>query len=326
MQDQASSSSRGAAIHPPKDAAAAPSTTDGGAAGATSSSMPKKPKKPHHKDPRSQSPSTQLSRALSYLLRHGAEKEKLAMGADGWVALDDVLLKKSRIKSIDMDPDSGATTKDGKKKRREPNVQDVLDVVNEPGDKQRFQVKGSAEQGWFIRAIQGHTIEAVKELDHTPITLDNLGVLALNQEQQQQQEQEQPPSQPHSMPSTQESPSPQLPPGVEILHGTTQEAWSKIQATGGLSRMKRNHIHLARGRPGVRGVGSGMRATSPLLIHIDIVAALKAGVVFELASNGAVLTAGGGGGSSDGELSLEFVSRVEDRSGKVIWTRDNLKS
>lgn len=242
------------------------------------------------------------------------------MGADGWVALDDVLLKKSRIKSIDMDPDSGATTKDGKKKRREPNIQDVLDVVNESGDKQRFQVKGSAEQGWFIRAIQGHTIEAVKELDHTPITLENLGVLALDTEQQQQQQQ----AQPHSTVNAQDSSSPQLPPGVEILHGTTQEAWSKIQQTGGLSRMKRNHIHLARGRPGVQGVGSGMRATSPLLIHIDIVAALKAGVVFELASNGAVLTAGGGG--SDGVLSLEFVSKVEDRSGKVIWTRDDVKS
>lgn len=33
----------------------------------------------------------QISKALSYLLRHGAEKEKLHIGTDGYVKLDDIL-------------------------------------------------------------------------------------------------------------------------------------------------------------------------------------------------------------------------------------------
>lgn len=43
---------------------------------------------------------------------------------------------------------------------------------------------------------------------------------------------------------------------VEVLHGTTLAAWDAIRSSGGLSRMKRNHIHLAAGRPG-SGIISG---------------------------------------------------------------------
>lgn len=35
------------------------------------------------------------SKALSWLLRHGAKKEGLAVLPDGWVALDDVLKRKN---------------------------------------------------------------------------------------------------------------------------------------------------------------------------------------------------------------------------------------
>ncbi|CAO1636728.1 unnamed protein product [Parajaminaea phylloscopi] len=280
------------------------------------SAGPKKQRAPHHKkDPRSQSPSVQVSRGLSYLLRHGADKEKLSMGSDGYVALDEVL-KKTRIKQIDMEPDNGQFTKDGKKKRREPTVQDVLDLIANPGEKSRFEVKEDATtQKWLIRAIQGHTIQSVTELDHTPITLSNLSVLdyrgaAGDGEKGQQGD----------VAAVEASDEPVLPPGVEILHGTTPAAWDKIKESGGLSKMQRNHIHLARGKPGTPGVGSGSRISSPLLIHIDLIAALRDGVAFDLASNGAVLTAGVDG---QGVLPLKYVTRVEDRQGQAIWQSGN---
>ena len=36
-------------------------------------------------------------------------------------------------------------------------------------------------------------------------------------------------------------------------NGTTRDAWAQIQSSGGLKKMKRNHIHLAKGRPGSDG-------------------------------------------------------------------------
>lgn len=157
-------------------------------------------------------------------------------------------MKRSRVKQIDMEPDNGQFTKDGKKKRKEPKLEDVRRVVEDvaPGEKKRFEMR-EIDGNWFVRAIQGHTIESVKELDHVAVTLQNLDVLALPAAKTDRK----------SATSPQEEGEPRLPPGVEILHGTTEPAWDLIKQSGGLSRMKRNHIHLARARPGVEGVGSG---------------------------------------------------------------------
>lgn len=66
---------------------------------------------------------------------------------------------------------------------------------------------------------------------------------------------------------------------------------------------------------------TGMRPTSPLLIHVDMISALQDGISFQLASNGAVLTAGEEG---KGILPLKYVSKVEERkSGEVIWRRED---
>lgn len=224
---------------------AATTSTAPSSSSSSSSSTSKKSKPPHRKDPRSQSPLTQLSRALSYLLRHGAEKEKLPIRPDGFVPVS-ACLKHSRVKQIDMEPDNGMMTKDGKKKRRVAGLEDVRVCVEDvkEGEKRRFEMREEESGEWFVRAIQGHTLQAVVDLDHVPVTLDNLGVLALK------------PSGSDS--NGEESLAPgSLPPNVEILHGTTSDAWELIKTSGGLSRMKRNHIHLARGRPGVESVGSG---------------------------------------------------------------------
>lgn len=60
-----------------------------------------------------------------------------------------------------------------------------------------------------------------------------------------------------------------------------------------------------------------MRASSPIIIHIDVVGALKAGYAFSIASNGAVLSPGKG---PEGLLPLDFFSKVEEtKTGNVIW-------
>lgn len=89
----------------------------------------------------------QLSKALSYLLRHGAAKEGLQM-TEGFVFVDD-LLKLRQFQRYSED--------------------DVRTVVAD-NDKQRFALRDDpATNRLQIKANQGHTIE-VDDLELNPIT------------------------------------------------------------------------------------------------------------------------------------------------------------
>ncbi|CAE6457791.1 unnamed protein product [Rhizoctonia solani] len=90
------------------------------------------------------------------------------------------------------------------------------------------------------------------------------------------------------------------------VHGTNLKAWQSIREQG-LSRMSRNHIHLANGRPGVSGVISGMRSSSQILIFIDVAAAMAGGISFHLSANGVILTAG----DSNGIIPPVYFSSIE---------------
>lgn len=113
----------------------------------------KKDKKPHARDPRSQSPEVQLSRALAYICRHGAEKEGLTVRPDGYLPLEAVLAR-PRVRNIKMRPEE-------KNKKSPPGQEDVRAVV-ESNDKKRFEVTQEQEgAAWLIRAVQGHSIKEV---------------------------------------------------------------------------------------------------------------------------------------------------------------------
>ncbi|KAI0272710.1 KptA family-domain-containing protein [Gloeopeniophorella convolvens] len=126
---------------------------------------------------------------------------------------------------------------------------------------------------WWIRANQGHSMKAVK-LDLKPLL------------------------------SASDIPM--------AVHGTNIKAWESI-AKQGLSKMKRNHIHIAQGVPG-DGVISGMRVSAQVLIYIDVQKALDAGILFFLSENGVVLTEG----DERGFLSPDFFIRVENRNGGPV--------
>jgi 2'-phosphotransferase len=72
------------------------------------------------------------------------------------------------------------------------------------------------------------------------------------------------------------------------VHGTSLDAWESIRVTG-LRCGRRNHIHIA-----TTGCTSGYKigGAGTVLIHIDVVTAMAAGIVFYLAPNGVVLTRG----------------------------------
>lgn len=94
------------------------------------------------------------------------------------------------------------------------------------------------------------------------------------------------------------------------VHGTTIQAWHLIKRNG-LSRMSRQHIHMATGVPGDKQVISGMRTTSQIIIYIDMSKAIHNGIPFYMSSNGVIL--------SPGPIPVTYFGSVVDRkTGRSI--------
>ncbi|KAF9371101.1 hypothetical protein BGX21_005264, partial [Mortierella sp. AD011] len=96
-----------------------------------------------NRGPRNDSPAVRLSKALSWLLRHNAESQGIAIRPDGYVKIQDVL---------------------GHPKFKNYTLDDIVQAV-ETSDKKRFQIldDGSGNKE-YIRAVQGHSITKVAEL------------------------------------------------------------------------------------------------------------------------------------------------------------------
>lgn len=75
-----------------------------------------------------------------------------------------------------------------------------------------------------------------------------------------------------------------------VLHGTYFSSWQKIKASGGLKRINRTHIHMARGLFGQ--VKSGVRKDTEVIIYIDLQSAMNDGLKFYKSSNDVVLCTG----------------------------------
>ncbi|XP_056383247.1 tRNA 2'-phosphotransferase 1 isoform X2 [Hyla sarda] len=98
---------------------------------------------------RNQDPDVQLSKLLSYALRHGANELGLPMGPDGFVPVS-FLLSLHQFRSFSQS--------------------DIERVVS-CNDKQRFTIRTSEHEGILeIRANQGHSIKVEVEL--TPLGAD----------------------------------------------------------------------------------------------------------------------------------------------------------
>jgi len=159
---------------------------------------------------------------------------------------------------------------------------ETLQQITRDDNKQRFALE-RIDGEWYIRANQGHTIKG--------IVPDQL-LTRLNCET--------------------------IPP--VCVHGTTFEAWETIKKMG-LCRMARNHIHFAQGLPGTSGVISGMRASSQVLIYLDVQEAMDLGCEFFMSQNGVILSPGLG---SEGIIPPSCFSKVtagiSDR--QLEWDKD----
>ncbi|KAF9485594.1 hypothetical protein BDN70DRAFT_871264 [Pholiota conissans] len=244
------------------------------------------------------SPDVRVSKTLSWLLRHGAQGEGLAMRSDGYVKVVDLLNHpKLHAQGLDLERIKDIVRADSKQR---------YDLILESAAGVKLEVFGAravtppSQAGpsvsvpsettttttvkdgiWWIKARQGHSIKTVK-LELRPI-------LSVSD----------------------------IPTGMAV-HGTNPEAWKSIAKTG-LSKMKRNHIHLAQNVAG-SGVISGMRTSSKVLIYVDVQKAIDAGIKFWFSENGVVLTEG----DEKGFLLTRFFEKVVDSNESEItgWMKE----
>ncbi|KAJ3125804.1 tRNA 2'-phosphotransferase 1 [Nowakowskiella sp. JEL0407] len=88
-------------------------------------------------------PLVRCSKTLSYILRHGAEKEGVNITTDGFVEVDE-LLRHPKLKDVSFE---------------------VIKEVVDTNDKKRFLMEEKEVDGrsvWMIRANQGHSLENVE--------------------------------------------------------------------------------------------------------------------------------------------------------------------
>ncbi|VEN42441.1 unnamed protein product [Callosobruchus maculatus] len=90
-----------------------------------------------------------LSKTLSWLLRHGAVKERLTIGADGYIRVADLLNHRSLKGKCSID--------------------DIKKIV-ETNDKQRFSLRCDENNELEICANQGHSLQCITEIAVIPLT------------------------------------------------------------------------------------------------------------------------------------------------------------
>ncbi|KAB8253659.1 KptA family-domain-containing protein [Aspergillus pseudonomiae] len=269
-----------------------------------------------------------VSKALSLLLRHAAEKEGLKLDAQGYANVADVLAWR-KLKSLKVTfPEIVAAVATSDKKRfallhvpsaeaqaqqstsTEAATEDGIPTTSAGQDSATETALAVSESDpdpahFLIRATQGHSIKSVDAASF-------LEKLSLDDEAK--------------LPDT-------------VVHGTFHAAWPAILASGGLRSMGRNQVHFATG-PSVQSaleqgaqrtkevtgdhgekVISGMRRDAQLLIYIDLRKALAAGCPFWRSENGVILSEGMAVEGGKGVVPVEFFDVVVERKhglGK-IW-------
>ncbi|KAI9708314.1 MAG: hypothetical protein M1820_004018 [Bogoriella megaspora] len=284
----------------------------------------------------------QVSKKISWLLRHGAVQEGLKLGEGGYVNVADALNTRA-LKSLHVTFDELQSVVASNDKQRfslipAPTLSQPSNTII-PTDNSATQTTDpttptispqndlsvplpSSPSDYLIRANQGHSLNVSTTGLLTPITASNLPALC--------------------------------------IHGTTHSAWLLILDSGGLKPMGRTHIHFASGLPkglkpledeaedqnqnaatsengtlgqtnqnqgekesangGEVGVISGMRASSSILIYVDVERAIREGIEFFVSENGVLLSAGE---KDSGLVPLRVFWKVEERKeGLGVLVRD----
>ena len=166
---------------------------------------------------------------------------------------------------------------------RQDLIIDLYCSHTDTNDKKRFELvlidEADESKGWKIRAVQGHSMDFIKEESIYDLITD-----------------------PNEFPT--------------VVHGTDSKAWMNFIRFSGLKKMGRTHIHFAKGFHADSHVISGMRTTSDVIIQVDVSAAMADGYKFFKSKNDVILCAGKG---PDGQLPPTYFSKIFFRDMKIDY-------
>ena len=273
-------------------------------------------------------PDVQLSKSLSWVLRHSAPSLGLKLSSDGFVPVEHILtLNHARFRK-----GNGQT---------KYSVEDVIRVV-ENNDKKRFRLEYKDNDD--ICTKRNNTANASKlssSLDQNTTSINNTAIVkGEDDETHNNKVLCIRANQGHSLKGLktdqllQQLTCEELSnPNLSIIHGTTHKAWRDHIKHKGLNRMKRNHIHFATGLPPPKDPSSssakkyndaqpisGIRASSEIYIYINGSKCATDGIKVYKSDNGVILTAGV---NEDGTLPLTYVEKVVNATtGSVLWKQN----
>ncbi|KAI5454162.1 tRNA 2'-phosphotransferase [Naganishia albida] len=270
------------------------------------------------------------SKTLSYLLRHGAEKQGLPMRQDGFVRVVDIL-DEPNLKALSFPHLHHLVETNNKKRFVLFYGYDPSPVRPERKKKQQGQTKKALKQqqeALNAAPSAGINAESVAELPLIPV--DPPVIPAYDAEDVTQQTK--PKTSPRSPTLGSNASEPEwfiraaqghsiqtvttdlleaitaadyegLSKVGEMVHGTKAELWDAIREQG-LSRGTRQHIHLAKARSGA----TRPRANSSLYIYLSLpnLLAQKPPIPVFLSSNSVVLSPG----NAQGVIPKELFSKV----------------
>ena len=237
------------------------------------------------------SPDVQLSKSLSWVLRHAASSLGLKLSSDGYIPLHNILiLNHPRF------------CKGGKDSQPKYTVEDVVRVV-ENNDKQRFRLEYK-EKVLCIRANQGHSLkvkaeELLTSLTYEELSHPNLSIIhgttlkAWGDHIQ------------HKGLSRMKRNH------IHFATGLPQPPESSTSNATKSIQNKQENEHKQNTRP-----ISGMRSTSQIYIYINGSKCGNDGIKFYKSDNGVILTAGI---NEEGMLPLAYFDKVVDAAtGNII--------
>jgi len=221
-----------------------------------------------------------LSKALSWVLRHGAPSIGLNISTDGYIPIAAILLSDTRGLKKFTEDDVRKVVASNDKQRFSLSERQII-ISSDDRKKYSFVVSTddsnncASVKALCIRANQGHSIQGIVAEDLlTPIPSEELKNLDI------------------------------------IVHGTNKYAWEKYIYNEGLKRMNRNHIHFAPGLPQSNShVISGMRKDCEIHIFVDGAKCAKDSVKFYRSTNGVILTPGI---DNEGTLPVDYFSSIID--------------
>ncbi|KAK4693676.1 hypothetical protein P7C71_g3773, partial [Lecanoromycetidae sp. Uapishka_2] len=236
-----------------------------------------------------------VSKALSFLLRHGGKDEGITIDDGGWASVADVLhwrrLSSQQVTFAEL---QNLVAKNDKQRfvlEPNPNLE-----ISAPTSQ---AISTADPSQWRIRASQGHSLTTLSDAAiYIPVLLTD----------------------------------PDCP--KYLVHGTFEKSWLEIKESGGLKRMSRTHIHFAdrlpkplppldlvhqsksKAKDEEDKLISGMRSDASIVVWVDVEKSLKAGIEWWRSKNGVFLTKGLEVEGKKGEwmLGLEFIKWVERRT------------